>query len=174
MLQFGGGDKKAFDELYSRYFAKLLSFSMHSFGLDKQRAEDVVHDVFVKVIGQRQNYKPKARFSVWIFTICTNECKNRYNKNTLESKIFASNEPGEIIENQADVDITRSARSIIIKLDQKQKQVFLLKYVFGLSINEVAQILDLSEGTVKSRLFYGMKFLREGIFTNKFEIENHG
>ena len=80
MKKLIGGDKRAFDEIYSRYAAPLLSYFMRMLWRDREKAEDFVHDLFAKIIKNPAYFDPERSFKTWVFTVANNMCKNEYKK----------------------------------------------------------------------------------------------
>lgn len=150
-------DKKAWEVLYQRYHARLFSYFTRLLKGDTARSEDLLQDTFLKIFEKAWQYNPDYAVSTWIFTIATNHLKTQWRK---ESK------PQEDIENieaiSSQISPEEATSKSIIKdqinylLDQvsiEHKETYILRYQQGFSTKEVADVLDLSEGTVKSRLF---------------------
>ncbi len=156
MQEFVKGNKQAFDELYTRYYVKLLYFITQSMRGDNEEAKDVLQDVFMKIMDNKNKYNPSKKFATWVYTIANNQCIN-----ILKHKIVEHKANKELLlntyNNKTSKNIgkgSKTVRKALDKLSPKHKKTFLLRFTFGLSIKEVAEILEVSEGTVKSRLFY--------------------
>lgn len=156
MELFCKGNRVAFDTLYRRYFAKLLYFIRQSLKIGEEDAKDVLHDLFMKLIDNKHKFSSDKKFSVWIYTIASNHCKNCIKRKVIENKAnkeiaLTYDLLSSPFEKNDNLGVIKTA---IAELSPKHKQVFLLKYNYGFSIKEVAGILNISEGTVKSRLHY--------------------
>ena len=155
MQHFCNGENAAFDELYIRYYSKLYNYILHSTSFTPSQCKDILHDVFVKVIEKKKHFDQSKKLSIWIYTLINNECRNVYKHQIVKDKsqveINESSKDGNA--RIQDISHTKQLRSSIKKLKPIYKQVFLLRFNFGFSIKETAQILDITEGTVKSRLF---------------------
>ena len=164
------GNTSAFNELFQRYSQKLLFYFFRMLGGDKERAQDLLQDIFLKLIEKRGMLAPIKNFSSWIFTVAHNMCKNEY-RNKKVRDIFDTNydldsfadnnsDPGFSFERPVD---RKFFNDVLIKklniMTVGQRSTFLLKFQEGFTIKEISQILHCSEGTIKSRLFYTTKQL---------------
>lgn len=167
MARFKQGDSSAFDEIYYRYKKKIFNYAYNFIG-DPVQSEELVQELFLKVINSRDRYKPVAKFSTWIYTIGRNLCinqlkKNRYKrlvkiKGSLELTVAMTEcDQEEQLHQRQLVDILRRATS---ELSPKQREVFLMREELKLPFSEIAQVLGCSENTVKSRMRYALKNLR--------------
>mgnify|MGYP001800157386 CR=1 FL=1 len=160
------GDHKAFAELFDRYQQKLLNYFHKLLWNDQQMAEDFTQELFTKIIKKPELFNQQLNFSTWVFTVASNMCKNAYRKKAYE-KAYLDQLPldrteEKYIEARIDAD-SRMAElhRVLNKLDEEKRQIFLMRYQQELSIKEIAAIVDCSEGTVKSRLFYIRKYILE-------------
>ena len=160
------GNVAAFNEIYKRYSNRLFMFFLRMLRGDEEKAKDFLQDIFVTVIEKSHYFDCNKIFSNWIFTIAKNMCMNEYKsikykkncQNTLE--LNQNNQykfyPG--IDEQ--IDKKEFMKSLFIeldKLDQKSNTVFLLRYQENFKIQQISEILSMSQGTVKSRLHYTSK-----------------
>lgn len=149
---------KIFEE-YVELYSEDLSRLCLSLCLNTQDAEDLFQDTWLKAIKNYSKYNGSYPFDKWLFSICVNTFKNTlklsYNKNkaifnTLEDKEYYMN---SIPDNST---LTPEAyfemRKIISDLPKKLRTVLILKSFKDYSLKEIAEILDIPEGTVKSRL----------------------
>lgn len=158
------GEKKAFVELYDRYFNKLIWFA-RSFVSDVQKAEDLVQDVFLKVIERPELFNKNKRFSTWIYTVISNRCKQflRDEKNRL--RILEENVlPFKPVfsESGGGADLTHLKLKIQLALEglsEKERAIYNLRFEQELSIKDIALVLELPEGSIKSGIYYLLKKL---------------
>lgn len=162
------GDSGAFNLLYQRYNKRLLYYFYRMLGNSNELAQDFLQELFVKVIDKADSFDQSRKFSTWIFSIAHNMCKNEYrriesHKNTeidsFNEILFDDDEPDFDTHNIDIEDFTRDLFSELENFEEIHKTVFLLHYREGFSLKDISQILDISEGTVKSRLFYTRKRL---------------
>ncbi len=162
------GDVKAFEEIYDRYASKLMSYFHRMLWKDKEKAQDFTQDLFTKIVEKPDRYNPDRPFKTWLYSVANNMCKNEYKKQEIRK---TSNE-FEIRDDQLKSDYTdhetqrldsKFFNKVLFielgKIDPAKKETFILRYMDELSIKEISQIMDCSEGTVKSRLFYTLKIL---------------
>jgi len=159
MKLFCAGKNEGFDELYSRYYAKLLYYILQSTYFSKEEAKDLLQEVFIKIIDKKHSFNPDKKLSVWLYSITNNlsinAMKHRIVVNKYSSEYAMQNKNLHIDNTKS----TKTIRAALNTLKPTHKQVFLLRFNFGFTIRETAEILELSEGTVKSRLFYCIKNL---------------
>ena len=161
------GDKKAFDEIYRRYAAPLKGYFKRMLWRDDEKAEDFVHDLFAKIIRKPDAFDTKRSFKTWVYTIACNMCKNEYKKQEVRKNTSIgfdqhyniSDEKTNLIKEIEFNQFGEAFSEKLNELDPKHKEVFSLRHVEGLSIKEIAEIVQINEGTVKSRIFYATKQL---------------
>lgn len=168
MLAFGKGDKKAFDEIYVRYNRMLYGYFLNMLWRDEEKAEDMVHDLFAKLIKNPQLFDTDRSFRVWLFSVAANQCKNEYKrmevrKNTRNGADEMTHVAGteNVLFAVQDQQFKVAFENELQQLEDKHRHVFTLRHIDGLSIKEIAEITGANEGTVKSRLFYATKYLAE-------------
>lgn len=171
MSQMSKGNRHAFDELYKRYALPLTAYFARMLWKDREKAEDFVHDLFAKIIHKPDYFDTSRSFKTWIYSVANNMCKNEYKKqevrkgtvNGLDNHYSlgdqSANVMGEVQDAQFKVAFDRSLE----ELDMKHREAFLLRHVDGLSIKEISEVVSANEGTVKSRIFYAIKYLAESL-----------
>lgn len=166
VIALAGGDKRAFDLLYERYAAALLSYFTRMLWNDREKAEDFIHDLFTKLIHRPELFDTTRSFKTWIYSVANNMCKNEYKKQELRKTSvqpipeFALVSSFGQTENEVDQQLlTEAFDTALAHIDAKHKEVFEMRHLDGFSIKEIAATLAINEGTVKSRLFYATKQL---------------
>jgi RNA polymerase sigma-70 factor (ECF subfamily) len=153
----------AFNEIYKRYSKRLLYYFYRMLGNSEEMAQDFLQDLFYKLIDKPYLYNPDQRFSTWIFSIAHNMCKNEYRRRAVRNNLFSSGELNTYHSHDEDTaELTAVVNLIYDELDilgESHKTAFILRYKEGLQVKEIGEILDLPEGTVKSRLFYARQIL---------------
>lgn len=164
---FLGGEERAFTELVERYQTRLLNFIYRTIG-DRERAEDLVQEVFIRVYRHLHRFDRTKKFSTWVYTIASNLAKNELrnrsrNPLVLFQAIRANwddeERPLQFEDTTArpdDMFRRRHLRALVeetvARLPEHHRQVFVLRELEGKSYEEIAEITDCNLGTVKSRL----------------------
>ncbi len=169
MKSMSNGDQRAFDEIYKRYSGPLLGYFMRMLWRDREKAEDFVHDLFAKIIRKPDYFDMERSFKTWIYSVANNMCKNEYKKQEvrkgmstgLDNHFSLSDTNVNVMGEVQDSFFREAFERGIESLDEKHKEAFSLRHLEGLSIKEISEILDINEGTVKSRIFYATKYLAE-------------
>jgi len=176
--RFKGGDQSAFDEMVSRYWDRIFGM-VNQLLRNTQDAEEVTQDAFIRAHRGLANFRGDAAFSTWLYQIATNLARNRYwywwrrkrdksvsfdapvsadNATTLADLIPAELEtPDDITVTQEFID--RIAQGME-RLSAKHREILTLRNIKNLSYEEIADILAISVGTVKSRIARARESLR--------------
>jgi RNA polymerase sigma-70 factor (ECF subfamily) len=171
MLCLGKGDKRAFDELYMRYADSLCYFFMRKLKHDREKGEDFVHDIFAKLIERPELFDVTRSFKTWVYSVANNMCKNEYKKmavrsntsNGLDSSYNVSISDLSASDLMHNEQFKEALAHSLGEMDEKHKEVFELRFFQELSIKEIAEVMEINDGTVKSRLFYATKRLAESL-----------
>lgn len=176
--RFKGGDEKAFNEMVGRYWDRIYAM-VHQLLRNPEDAEEVTQDAFVRAHRGLVNFRGDSTFSTWLYQIATNLARNRYwywwrrkrdktisfdqpvgdDNSTPLSEIFVTDAetPDDIAVGQELVDRIATCME---RLTPKHREVLILRNVKNLSYEEIAVILDVSVGTVKSRIARARENLR--------------
>ncbi len=162
------GDKRSFDELYARYAGILKGYFEKMLWRDSLKAEDLVHDLFAKIIRNPEYFDVQRSFRTWLFSVAGNMCKNEYKKAEVRKNMSSGlddkyNIAGihNVVNEVQDKQFKEAFDVSLACLDDKHKEVFVLRHFDGLSMKEIGEVMSINEGTVKSRLFYATKQLAE-------------
>jgi RNA polymerase sigma-70 factor (ECF subfamily) len=162
MAAIQAGDSGALESLYNRYSRRLLIYFYRMLGAE-EKAQDFLQDIFLKLTEHPHTFDTSRTFSKWIFSIAANMCKNEYRSlevrrthqnNGMESMVSPFDAESRIEERLDQEEFKIRLLHEVQNLDADQRNTFLLRFQENFSIKEIAQILNCSEGTVKSRLFY--------------------
>lgn len=140
----------AFDVLYARYEVRLFAY-VRRFIADRQHAEDVFQDVFMTVLRDRSFDPERGRFAAWLFTVARNRCRMAHRKGSRESRALEAMPRAEEAAQPRYAEADRVRRAMDA-LPEPQRQLLLLKQVAELTYREIAAVLGVAEGTIKSRL----------------------
>ena len=158
------GDREAFTELVVRYQRPIYNAAF--WVLRKaEDANDVTQEVFLKVSERLDEYDSQYRFFSWIYRIAVNESLNLLRRNRREEELdddidvpaAESSNPERQVGN---AELSRRIQSALMKMSTNDRMVLTLRHFSECSYEEIGQILDLDEKTVKSRLFEARQRLR--------------
>lgn len=153
-------DGKVIEELHQRYASKLTSYSARMLS-NRATAEDLVQEVFIKIIEKPNAFDTSQKFSTWVFTIahnlCLNAIRNEQNRDRLLNEHYEQGE--QFIQHPTmDVKLIKAKMNAIFKeLSEKERAVFIFRFEHELNLKEIASILSIPEGSVKSCLYYMLK-----------------
>lgn len=165
MKRAARGSDRAFEELYNRHARRLQGFFVRRLGDDADLAADFMHDTFLRLYAARETYREGRNFRAWLFTIAYNLCRNHHrNQLTIVSDEGVDITDEASIEVELDTkDLHDALRDILRKLPESYAMLFSLHYEEELSVPQIAQITDLPEGTVKSRLHKAMNIIKQNL-----------
>lgn len=164
MLRLREKEREAFSVLYDRYAGEMVNFFYGRLGRDEAKAQDFLHDLFLKLLSNPSSYTPGKSFRAWLYAIALNMCRNEYRSLKVRDdyRLAGFNPTTAGFDGPDKIDMKRFANELMDRLsllDEPHREVFLLRYQQELSIAEIAVLMDCPEGTVKSRLFYTLKAL---------------
>ena len=165
MTRAARGSDRAFEELYNRHARRLQGFFVRRLGDDADLAADFMHDTFLRLYAARETYREGRNFRAWLFTIAYNLCRNHHrNQLTIVSDEGVDITDEASIEVELDTkDLHDALRDILRKLPESYAMLFSLHYEEELTVPQIAQITDLPEGTVKSRLHKTMQIIKQNL-----------
>jgi len=173
--RFCGGDHTAFHELVGQYKKKIYYLAYDITG-HHQEAEDISQEVFIKMFRSLKNFRRDAKMSSWLYQITVNASIDSLRKKSSKPKRSIDEFEQISIQEQLlggtaqSLDPQRSAESSQIqnhiyqalqKISPKERTVFVMRHYNDLKLNEIAEILNVTIGTVKSLLFRAIKKLRK-------------
>ena len=180
MAAYQKGDLAAFGELVARHEKRLWNF-LRRFVRDKATAEDLLQEVFLRVVKSAAEWQPSAKVSTWLFTIarnlCTDQARRAEFRQTESLDQAKAGEDGSglrridrIAADSGDAEKEAMGREIASLVDRavdelpvEQREVFLMREVMDMSFAEIAAQVGASEPTVKSRMRYALERLRSNL-----------
>jgi RNA polymerase sigma-70 factor, ECF subfamily len=161
------GDARAFQELVARYRGRLLNFVNRMIG-DRERAEDLVQEAFIRVYRHLHRFDPAKKFSTWIYTIASNLAKNELRNRSRSPLVYyeslrptgrdeerplqfedSSSRPDAMYTNRY---LREMVEATVATLSPHHREVFVMRELEGRSYEEIAELTRCNLGTVKSRL----------------------
>ncbi|MEL6530430.1 MAG: RNA polymerase sigma factor [Pseudomonadota bacterium] len=155
-------DKASLRVLYDRHSGPLSAFVGKSLS-DPVDAADIVHEAFISVWDGSAKFRENTSFRAWLYRIARNKAIDRLRKNKREVLAEPDDtipdsdpDPGEVAEICEDRD---RVRACLEKLSAAHRKVVSLSFFEGMTYREIADVEDVSEGTIKSRIFHAKKLL---------------
>lgn len=172
-----GGDREAFNDLVLKYQKKVFSVAYRFVG-DPEEANDLAQEIFTAAYQNLKSFRGDSKFSTWLFQIATNRGKNRFKY--LKRRGFFTNKGSSETDDEGDQShralpdqtanpeellsgnqIRKAVIEAINELEPDHREIVILRDIEGLSYDEIARILDLPEGTTKSRLHRARMVVKE-------------
>jgi RNA polymerase sigma-70 factor, ECF subfamily len=170
-------DERAFRELIDDHRDRVFNITYRMLG-NRAEAEDVAQEVFITVFKTIESFREESKFSTWLYRVTVNHCKNRIkylarrhdrDKDELDETSQQTNgaisglpvraaQPDKAL---ASAQMEKLLQQAIAELDEDQREVVILRDVEELSIEEICEITELPDGTVKSRLHRARLVLRK-------------
>jgi len=169
--RFKAGDISAFEEILRKHQEKIYNLCHRMLG-NAHDAEDAAQDVFVKAYQNLNRFKPEASLLTWLYRIAINTCIDYRRKPFFES-LFKTSKEGDVfaVDQLSDSpspdrlyeskQINDAIQLALSRLSAKLRVAIVLKEIEGLSYEEIAEVLDVSIGTVKSRISRAREDLKE-------------
>jgi len=169
MMRYRDGDATAFETLYGRHRGPLFRYLLRQIG-NQQYAEDVFQEVWSRIIRNRQNYRPTAKFTTYMYHIARNCSVDHFRRRGNQQKL--ATEQDEVVQAAtattgdpvaaAEASDARAALTAALnELPAEQREVFLLREEGGLTLDEIGSVVGSGRETVKSRLRYALGKLRK-------------
>lgn len=174
MLRWQGGDEGAFEELVDRYSGQVYALLTRFLGRHHPGREDLVQEVFLRVLRSRDRYEPSARFSTWIYSItlrmCINETERSHGRRPVSLDAGAEEEgprfelldpaaerPEELLERG---DTVGAVRAAIAALPEAQRMALVLARYHDMPYAQIAEVVGSTEKAIKSLVHRARETLR--------------
>ena len=159
-------NQRSFEILYDRYAKLMYNYFLRMLWKDREKARDFTQDLFAKLVHKPHLFDPARPFKTWLYSIAHNMCKNEYGKMQVRKNVHAEmkyvqgSDHEQLSANKIDRDqFNRKLEEALQELDEVKRTTFELRFRQELSIQEISEVMECNEGTVKSRLFYTLKQL---------------
>ena len=179
MARYQGGDAKAFEVLLSRHYQPVFNFLLR-YTANRATAEELLQDVFTRVIRNAKRYEKRAKFTTWLYTIARNITidyarKQKFRRHrSLDAPMGSDDGDGramiDLVQDHhpsamadrryTDEHFKKKLSAALEKMNADQKTVFVLREFQHLSFAEIATVVKARENTIKSRMRYALEFLR--------------
>jgi len=172
IFKFQKEDRKAYNEIVYRYKDRLINFLLRFTG-NRESAEDISQETFFKLYVNKDKYTEIAKFSTWLYTIALNEARTNYRKekrhNAISINDYYDGNHSDYQIKSNDLNPEDDANSgteafhiqrAIDSLAEKYREVIILRDIQDLEYEEIAKVLDIPLGTVRSRINRGRESLK--------------
>lgn len=157
-----GGNPEAFARLFERFRPLVFSAAFRITG-DADVAEDIVQETFLKIHAALPRFRPEARLSTWIYRIAVNEALDE-RRRARRRPLPESRHDGPLPEpawTAPDGSAGERILEAVASLPPREKAVFVLRHYEGLPVADVAEVLEIAEGTVKAALHHALAKLAD-------------
>jgi RNA polymerase sigma-70 factor (ECF subfamily) len=176
MVAYQKGDVRSFEILLTRHRKPVFNFILRYVG-DRETAEDLLQETFMRVIKGADAYKRQAKFTTWLYTIARNLCVDQTRRRkhrrhaSLDAPMSASEESGTLLDVIPGSEMASDRKSVnkqlhetmqraIGALSEEQREVFLMREFLDMPFKQIAEVVGVPENTVKSRMRYALEKLR--------------
>lgn len=176
MVQYQAGEVRAFEILLTRHKKPVFNFILRYVG-DRETAEDLLQETFMRVIKGADAYKRQAKFTTWLYTIARNLCVDQTRRRkhrrhaSLDAPMSASDDSGTLMDVIAGKEMASDRKTVnkelhatmhraIEGLSEEQREVFLMREFLDMPFKQIAEVVGVPENTVKSRMRYALEKLR--------------
>jgi RNA polymerase sigma-70 factor (ECF subfamily) len=177
LAAFQQGDVGAFEALLRRHRAPLFTFLLRMLG-DRERAEDLAQETFLRIVKGAAAWEQRARFSTWLYTIARNLCVDASRRDKFrradsldqtgpdDDPPLVDSVPGREVAPDRGAESSRLRpvlQRALLSLPVEQREVFILREQAGVPFKEIAELVGVNENTVKSRMRYALEGLRKAL-----------
>jgi RNA polymerase sigma-70 factor (ECF subfamily) len=177
---FNDGEAAAFELLLRRYQRPLFNFILRSVR-DRDRAEELLQDVFLKVVQRSSEFQGNSKFSTWLYTLARNLCIDTSRKmvfrrhRSLDAPLRDGEAEGQTLLDRVAGDAPGADRAVIgqdlkeriaqavDELPDEQREVFLMRELQNMAFKDIAEVVGVPENTVKSRMRYALERLQRAL-----------
>lgn len=176
MMRYQQGEVRAFEILLERHRKPVFNFLLR-YVRTRATAEDLLQEVFLRVIKGAEKYQRQAKFTTWLYTIARNLCvdhsrRQKHRKaQSLDAPLTSDSDSGSLMDVIGDQQIGSDRRAVSSQLGDKlktaidglsdeQREVFLMREFLDMPFKEIAEVVGVPENTVKSRMRYALEKLR--------------
>jgi len=160
MVLIGREDTRAFSELYARYHKRLFHFMLKMLNNDDEKAQDLLQDLFLKIVERPNLFDVNRKFYSWVFTVAANMCRMQFRNHADErmspnqKEIAGISESEHLIHRLDGEMFTDRLEKSLEALTYEHRETFVLRFQEEFSLQEISEIMNCSLGTVKSRIHY--------------------
>jgi RNA polymerase sigma-70 factor (ECF subfamily) len=176
MVMYQKGEVRAFEVLLARHRRPVFNFILRFIG-DRETAEDLLQEAFMRVIKGAEAYKRQAKFTTWLYTIARNLCvdqtrRRKHRKHaSLDAPMAEGDDSGTLMDVIPGNEMASDRQTVnkqlhermqraIASLSEEQREVFLMREFLDMPFKQIADVVNVPENSVKSRMRYALEKLR--------------
>ena len=160
MLAVKGNDVGQLAIVFERHYRRLFDY-FFQMTLSRTVSEDLVQDVFVRMLKYRSTFNTESRFVPWMFKIARNARLQYFKVKHRDEKEIADIDPNTVPVESVDTERTFQLYEALFRLSEDKRELLVLAKYHGLSSEEIAELLEIDVGTLRVRLHRAMNDLRE-------------
>ena len=174
--QIKKGDEFAFNQLVNIWYSRIYNYA-YRYSSDQEFAKEVVQKTFIQVYQKIHQLKDTSKLKSWLYRIVSNCCSSEGRLVKRKKWFASSNDMPKVRDNRTPESVYRKKemKEIVLgtlqKIPDDQRKVIIMKEYEGLKFKEIAEVLNISENTVKSRMYYGLDAMRKILVENKMSKE---
>ena len=184
--QARAGNSRAQSQLVQHWYKRVYNYSLKYLG-DHDQAMDVSQQTFIAMYQKLGGLRDTSKFKSWLYTLLVNFCRMQLRSNGKEAKTSSNGQSRESLnrtlysirsaafdpeETLIQSEMAATIQQAILQLSEEQREVLILKEYEGLKFREIAETLNISENTAKSRLYYALNHLRDYLKASSFSPQN--
>ena len=158
----------AFQALYATQAGGVRRFIQGMIGGNSQLAEELTQDAFAKAWKALPTFALRSSLKTWVYTVALNTARDWLRSHG--GKTFVELDPEQLQGPASESLETRAVREALLELDEDPRALLMLHYYENLTLAEIGKVLEVPEGTVKSRLFHAKGLLRPKLLAKGFEV----
>lgn len=176
LKEIQAGDQSSLEKLSKIWYPYVYRYALRFTG-KVEMAKEVSQLTFVSITKNINGLRELSSFTPWVFRIAANQCRTLLRKQKFHEPLEViyshkanDRNPLEILERTEAIERVKKA---LLEIPEEQREVIILKEYEGLKFREIAKILETSENTVKSRMYYGLNALKKTLMLNRAQIDIH-
>jgi len=172
--RFLKGDTEAFTELVRQWETKVFNLAWRYLG-NREDAQDVAQETFISVFKSVKTLREPGSFPAWLYRVTLNHCRQRWRSQSsdlsLDDPLPSRNEEGGAVslapllkqEARDSLETRDLVRKALVGVSEEQRTTLILKEYLGLTLEEIAQVMDCPLSTAKSRLYHGLRSVQRNM-----------
>lgn len=166
------GSTRAMNQLFNQWYKRVYNIAWKYFA-EEDAALEVCQQSFLAMQRHFHSLNEPAKFEIWLYRTVINQCHQEHRRQR-QQRVLKEAYPGNVIQISPErpdqayqrEEVTRLVLNALQKLPEDQRTVLIMKEYEGLKFREIAEVLDISENTAKSRLYYGLENLKKILLSN--------